>query len=138
MISKNFRLFGHFLGKKLHFLPFFNFSQATREKVQQKKVAQNFIAVIFSYHEGLQLEKWLISKIFRFLDILGVKNQVFCHFVIFISKYVLEHSESIPTKKEFSTITFVFTIFSTCDPIFRKNGYVKSQWEKFSKSIFSF
>ena len=48
--------------------------------------------------------------------------------MIFVLKYVLEHSESIPTKKFFRPKIFVLAIFSTCDPIFRKNGYVKLFW----------
>ena len=42
---------------KNHVFAIFQFFQLTRQKVQQKKVDQNFIAVILSYHGGLQLEK---------------------------------------------------------------------------------
>ena len=38
---------------------------------------------------------------------------------IFVLKYVLDHSQSIPTKK-FRPKSFVFAIFSTCDPVFSK------------------
>ena len=55
---------------------------------------------------------------------------------IFVLKHVLDHSKSIPKKKFFFE---KFSIFWS--PIFRKNGYVPEksvQWEKISKSIFSF
>ena len=51
---------------------------------------------------------------------------IFFEIEIFISKYVWDYSESIPIKKISAKTFFVFAIFSTCDPIFRKNGYVKS------------
>ena len=49
---------------------------------------------------------------------------IFFEIEIFVLKYVMDHSESIPIKK--SAKNFVFAIFLTCDPIFRKKCYVKS------------
>ena len=57
-----------------------------------------------------------------------VKSQLekIFEFEIFVLKFVLDHSESIPTKKFLQPKFFVLAIFSTTDPIFRKNDHVKS------------
>ena len=55
---------------------------------------------------------------------------------IFVSKYVLDHSESIPTKKIFSTKNFCLCHFLTCDPIFRKKGCQVTMGKIFEFEIF--
>ena len=82
MVSKKFRFFGHFGGKNYIFLNFSIFL-GNQEKVQKEKVARNFIAVILSYHEGQQLEKWLISIFFVFFEHFSGKKSRFCHFSFF-------------------------------------------------------
>ena len=97
------------------------------ESIPTKKFDQKFLPSIFSTCGLIFRKNGYVSQ-----------NGIFFQVEIFVLKYVLDHFESILTKKNFRPKFFVFAIFSTCDPIFEKNGYVKSKWIFFSKLKFLF
>ena len=101
-------------------------------RLKQKWVHQSLIVMPKSSSEldGSFFEKWLCptEKIFQLEKIFK--------FNIFVLKYVLNHSKSIPTKKNFRKIfDFLVTNFSKKRLCPRKKNF---NGKKFSKSIFSF
>ena len=100
---------------------FWNTFWTILNRFRPKKIFdQKFLSVIFSTSE----------PIFRTNGYVKSYWENFFEIEIFVLKYVLDHSETISTKKIFRPKIFVFDIFLTCDPSFWKNGYLKSWWEK--------
>ena len=92
------------------------------ESIPIKKIfrLKIFIFAIFSTYEHHFLKKWLCPQrkvIMGFFEI-----------EVFILRYVLDHSESIPFKKEISTNFFLSWPFSRpMNRSFRKNGSLQSK-----------